>query len=765
MSNPGQLPTTADLFGDKPNMPDKSDGLLPTTDELFAPKKTLLNKVDDAVHSAAMGVGRFIMAPADITAAAYADWHRATPANQPPSSPAMDAYFSKTPAGRILRAFGQDAAMPFEGEAPPDPDTDTFLKKAGVYDQLEKGKSALARAFIHSSLRGLAVAADAATRVVSLGALSAPQMVSGLRAGLVETPQAVLAGIHGFGEQAAEEIRGTQPTTLSKIEAWPFGAAGEAAGEVLSGAIPELPMIPHAPLELDADLSERLAAAREAGVIGAPTTEAEVAEGIKGQQQRVAEDHKVTGAPEQPEAQRPVVGEAPTTTEPAPASAVAAAEKAPEAPVSPTETRAREIEPAAFQQYDSLNTRQETYRRWLDDLGAKRAEMPEVKDLQDTIDTILGKVGGVEERLTVTQRERLAEARAQQHDLLHTDTPDMAFVRRNLLTAQHKLWDIGPDIAAAMRQAHEEAAEVTPPQHAATTADTIDTEIEHGLKNLAPEIHNEFPHKSAGEAGAVAGENAVPPGGPNAPGPGTGPRAIPEAVGAVSESGHQTAPEGAKLGAEQAAGEPAAAGGRAEAVAEKPAPGVTGRPMRAVKGTGETVTRGLSEHIEALAIENKLTDTFGDLPEYQRVSMADQAAKALELINKDYEEAKAVAMGTKAPPRGVLPESVLVAVEKRATAEGDVETLRQLATGSRLTTEATTMGQRIRTLGERDRASPVAAIQEVQNARAAARGAKVETEKAAEVGTIKAKIRSEREPKQTLKETLQTFAQSIACDY
>jgi hypothetical protein len=64
-----------------------------------------------------------------------------------------------------------------------------------------------------------------------------------------------------------------------------------------------------------------------------------------------------------------------------------------------------------------------------------------------------------------------------------------------------------------------------------------------------------------------------------------------------------------------------------------------------------------------------------------------------------------------------LPESVFVAVEQKAIAEGDVNTLRELATG-KLTSEATTMGQRIRALGEREPDSPVKAIQDVVSARA-----------------------------------------------
>jgi hypothetical protein len=183
--------------------------------------------------------------------------------------------------------------------------------------------------------------------------------------------------------------------------------------------------------------------------------------------------------------------------------------------------------------------------------------------------------------------------------------------------------------------------------------------------------------------------------------------------------------------------------------------------LRPVKGTGETVTRTLAEGVEAKAIENTLTTGFGDLPEYRRLSMADQAAKAAEHIAKDPESAKAIAMGEKPAPAGVLPESIFVAVEKRALAEGDVETLRQLATESRLTTAATTMGQRIRTLRERDPASPVGAIHEVQEARRAdleKRGG-FEAARKATVEDIKRTVRKSASPRPTW----EAFIESITC--
>lgn len=153
-------------------------------------------------------------------------------------------------------------------------------------------------------------------------------------------------------------------------------------------------------------------------------------------------------------------------------------------------------------------------------------------------------------------------------------------------------------------------------------------------------------------------------------------------------------------------------------------PARTSNTIRPVEGTGELKTSGLAQGIEAKAIEHNLSQGFGDLPEYRSVNMADQAAKTAKLIDTNYETARQIALGTKAPPKGLLPESVLVGVEKKAIDEGDIATLRELATNSRLTYQATTMGQRIRTLAERDPSSPVGAIKQVQDAREAALAAK-----------------------------------------
>ena len=49
---------------------------------------------------------------------------------------------------------------------------------------------------------------------------------------------------------------------------------------------------------------------------------------------------------------------------------------------------------------------------------------------------------------------------------------------------------------------------------------------------------------------------------------------------------------------------------------------------------------GMDEGVEASAIEDGLTASFGDLPEYSTLSMTDHARMAADLIAKDPARAK-----------------------------------------------------------------------------------------------------------------------------
>ena len=191
---------------------------------------------------------------------------------------------------------------------------------------------------------------------------------------------------------------------------------------------------------------------------------------------------------------------------------------------------------------------------------------------------------------------------------------------------------------------------------------------------------------------------------------------------------------------------------------------ITPEPVREVPGDGETKVRGLAEGVESKAIENKLTQSFGDLPEYKTINLKDQALKAQDLLAKDQERARRIAMGEELAPEGLLPESIFVAVENQAVKAGDVSTLRALAVSSQLTTEATTMGQRIRMLGERDPESPVTAINEVVKARQESAQKRLKTKETTKL-TEKdvSDIRNEIKKTAATKETWADFIRSIQC--
>lgn len=125
----------------------------------------------------------------------------------------------------------------------------------------------------------------------------------------------------------------------------------------------------------------------------------------------------------------------------------------------------------------------------------------------------------------------------------------------------------------------------------------------------------------------------------------------------------------------------------------------------------------LAIRAEIDAIEAKLTEDFGDLPEYKTMNMKDQAARAQEILDADYEQAKRIAMGTEYPPSGLREASVFEAVKIRALKEGDVETLRNLATESTIPTKLSEYGQAIKAADSKLMEDPVKVMRDVAKTR------------------------------------------------
>jgi len=178
-------------------------------------------------------------------------------------------------------------------------------------------------------------------------------------------------------------------------------------------------------------------------------------------------------------------------------------------------------------------------------------------------------------------------------------------------------------------------------------------------------------------------------------------------------------------------------------------------------------TQKLAQGVRQKAIKEKLIygfdKRFRELPEYDKVTVKEQAEKATDLVLNNYDEALAVALGKKRPQGGLLPESVFTAVEQHAIDNKNIDVLRRLATESGLTGEATQMGQRLRMLAERNPESAVSNMQDVVKARAKA------VEKKTGKTTAKAKEETAKEIKSKIKQSIPTkqdwssFIDSIKC--
>jgi hypothetical protein len=128
---------------------------------------------------------------------------------------------------------------------------------------------------------------------------------------------------------------------------------------------------------------------------------------------------------------------------------------------------------------------------------------------------------------------------------------------------------------------------------------------------------------------------------------------------------------------------------------------------------GRLVSRA-AERVQEEAIAKDLTESLGDLPTYERMSMADQARMAAGEINRDYENAKQMAYGQVDPPSGLRPASIYRAVAIKAREEGDVETLRNLAVvHPAISEELTALGQAIKAADVGIEGDPVRAIRDV----------------------------------------------------
>lgn len=146
--------------------------------------------------------------------------------------------------------------------------------------------------------------------------------------------------------------------------------------------------------------------------------------------------------------------------------------------------------------------------------------------------------------------------------------------------------------------------------------------------------------------------------------------------------------------------------------------GPSGTPE--VPGTGGKRVLGMPRSLAEEALLKGITDDLGTLPTYDTMNKREQAERALDLFKTDPARTKRIAMGQEypKPEDALLPEAAYLFIKNKAIVEGDVSTMRELASSkNKLAVEEKVMGQRISLLrGEKGELDPVERIKEVNKA-------------------------------------------------
>jgi hypothetical protein len=181
-------------------------------------------------------------------------------------------------------------------------------------------------------------------------------------------------------------------------------------------------------------------------------------------------------------------------------------------------------------------------------------------------------------------------------------------------------------------------------------------------------------------------------------------------------------------------------------------------PIKMPTSTKEVGTPKLADRIQ-----ERLGETFEDVPQYEKMNMKEEAATAAKMIVDDYPRLKRIAMSLEAAPEGLHAGTAFKAIELKAIQDGDKQTLLELAT-SKTVNQASLYGQEIKAFDGRDPNSPVDAIASLAEVRVQAaekrlpKGKTIKQEKEKIVGELKSQVK-----KTATKETWENFVDSLVC--
>lgn len=120
--------------------------------------------------------------------------------------------------------------------------------------------------------------------------------------------------------------------------------------------------------------------------------------------------------------------------------------------------------------------------------------------------------------------------------------------------------------------------------------------------------------------------------------------------------------------------------------------------------------------IKTKALEQGIEDSFGDIAQYTKVTIKEQAQRVSDLISENPTKAREIVLGNEPLPEGILGGTMIKAMEDLAMDTKDVQLLIDIAK-SPLTAETSVHAQEMRMLAERNPDSAVANIQQVQKMR------------------------------------------------
>lgn len=149
--------------------------------------------------------------------------------------------------------------------------------------------------------------------------------------------------------------------------------------------------------------------------------------------------------------------------------------------------------------------------------------------------------------------------------------------------------------------------------------------------------------------------------------------------------------------------------------ASSPAPKkVTTPKAKAPRLTAEGKTPSkIALSIERKAIESGLTRKFENIAGYDKITIKDQAKRAADLVNTDFEKARKIVRGEEKLPRGLRGTSLITAMEEHIKKTGSADVAYDLA-NSPLVSETSFAAQELRLAAEREPDSLVIKLRELK---------------------------------------------------